>query len=1108
MRTVLALALLLQAVAAPSAHAQVLYGTLVGSVSDSTKSPIPGAEAILTSATTGQSRRVSTNESGEYNFPALAQGTYNITIAKEGFQTYSVTGIEVGIDQIARLNATLNIGKVSERVEVSALAAQLQSDSSEVRDELTVKTLEDMPAPANRNFENLLIMIPGFSPPENVGSGAANPSRGLTFSVNGTTRNSNNVRIDGAAANNTWQFNVAGYVPALEAIEQVSVVTSTFDAAQGLAGGAGINVHVKSGGSQLHGSLFAYDVNGAFGSRSYFLPANQAKPKNLVEHYGGTLGGPIMKGKLFYFASWDGNFIRQTASSTVTVATDANRRGDFSNPARAIYDPATGLADASGRTLFPGNIIPAARLSPIALKMQQSVPLPNLAGTSANYFATGSYRVNRNTIDGKVDYKATSKFSTAVRFGMLKFDTMNPAAYGDNGAPLSSSGGRVGHIFGDVYNTTVNAVYIASPTLVLDSYWGFTRMNSSSEPPRLGENMGREYLGIPGTNGASREYSGWPWFDVTGYSIIGTAGTSAGGPIYYLDQQHQLALNGTWIKGKHSVRFGTEFGRPSLNHFETGGNSATSSPVGQFQFGGGTTVNKGGAASNQYNSYAGFLLGQPTMIAKDFLPFGNRVEDHSVTYTLYAQDSWRATGKLSVSYGVRWNFLPLPTRANHGLEEYNFATNQVMICGVAGNPATCDYKVGKKSFSPNLGIAYQLNPTTIIRVGAGINFDPAPMAYTNPMLGNYPEAMSLSLQGPNTYTAPFTLAQGIPAIVPPDISKGFVTLPNGYTVNTLTHNIKRDYVESWNVTIQKQFAAGFMGQVAYVATRGIDIPQQQNQNLGQLGGGAASQKFFPIFGTTSNLNWIAPLNHSYYDSLQSRLGRRFTNGVQVNASYTFSKSIAFCCDDAAYQALAIPLPQYLSLNKSLMPYDRTHHFTFSTVAQLPFGRGKRWLNQGRVMNAIVGGWQVNGLLVASSGRPFNVTASATSLNAPGVTTQRADLIKPDVAILGGTGPGQLWFDTSAFAPVTQVRFGTAGFEILRGPGSFNIDGSLFRTFPITEKIKLQFRGEAFNLTNTPHFAAPSGNASAAGFGVITSVLGTGREGIDQRMIRLGLRASF
>ncbi len=1088
-------------------EAQVLYGSIVGSVVDSSNSPVPGAEVASLETATGQARKASTNASGEYSFPALAAGTYNVTITRNGFQTFAATGLQVGVDQIARLNATLQLGSLSQSVQVSAQTAQLQSDSAEVRDEVSEQSLENLPAPANRSFENLLITIPGFSPPENVGSGAANPSRGLTYSVNGASRNSNNVRIDGASANNTWEFNVAGYVPGLEAIEQVSVVTNSFDASQGLAGGASINVHMKSGTDDIHGSLFAYVQNGSLGARPYFLPANQQKPKSIQDQFGGTVGGPIRKNKLFYFVSYDGNFIRQTATATETVATAGNRQGNFSNTTTLIYDPTTGNADGTGRTAFPGNIIPASRLDPIALLMQTHVPLPNLTGTSSNFYGTGSYRVDHDTTDAKVDWRVNDKLSLAARLGVLDFDANNPAAYGDNGPPLSSSGGRVGHIFGTAYNSTVNGTYIVRPNLIVDSYFGLTRLNTSAEPPGLGQNLGSTYLGIPGSNGASREYSGWPWFDFSSYATIGTAGNSTGGPIYYLDQQFQYALNTTWVKGTHSLRFGLEMGRPSLDHFEIG-SSSTSSAAGELVFGGGTAARNGGTAPNQYNQYASFLLGLPTEIQKGMLPFNNRAEDHSLSFTLYLQDQWHATGKLSVSYGVRWNYLPLPTRDTHGLEQYNFSTNQVEICGEAGNPAECGYHVSMKEFAPNLGVAYRATDTLVIRAGFGINFDPAPLAYTNTMLGNYPENLSLTLDGPNSYTAATTLEKGFPAITAPNISSGFVALPPGFSVNTLEPHIRRDYSESWNFILQKQFAGGFMAQAGYVATRGVAIPQQMNQNLGQLGGGAASQPYNQLYGNTAALNLIGPETHSQYDSLQTRLSRRFSNGLQFNASYTFSKNIGICCDDTAYNGPAIPLPQYYFLNRSLEPFDRTHNFTMSGIGQLPFGKGKRWLNHGRLLPSVVGGWQVNGLYTAATGKPFNLSASATPLNAPGVSTQRPDLIKPDVKILDGIGPGQLYFDTSAFAAVSQARFGTAGFEILRGPPSFNLDASLFRQFTITERIALQFRAEAFNATNTPHFAAPSGNASSSGFGQITSTLGTGREGIDQRMLRLGLRASF
>ena len=1097
---------------ANSLHAQVLYGSLVGTVTDPSSAPIASADVRILNTATRDGRQAATNSSGSFSFPALPAGLYDVTVTASGFQTLTTRSVNVSVDQVARVDAKLAVGAVTERVQVSAQTATLQADSAEVRGEVTAKSLENIPIPVNRNFESLLITVPGVSPPENSNSNAANPARGLTFSANGTTRNSNNVRIDGASTNNIWLPYLTAYVPGLEAIDQVSVVTNTFDASQGLAGGAAVNAHVKSGTDQVHGSGFEYNQNNALAAKPFFLPLGQNNPKYINNNFGGTVGGHIVKDKLFYFVSYDGNLFRQFASSLVTVPTADMRNGNYSASTTPIYDPATGNPDGSGRTPFAGNIIPANRQSAIALKVQQSVPLPNAAGISSNYYAAGNYSVNRHTSDAKVDYRASEKLSLAARFGWLKYDQYNPVAFGDNGPPVSSSGGRGGAAFGNVYNGTFSGTYIQRPNFVIDGYFSLTRIDTNSAPPSLDQNVGLN-LGIPGTNGPNQSYGGWPYFNISSFSNFGISTGST--PINYDDRQYQYALNATWVKGSHSIRFGGELDRQGISHAEF----ATTSAAGQFNFAGGPTSLKGGASTNAYNNYADFLLGLPTSISKENLPFDNgRLIANMWLYSLYVQDQWQAMRKLTVSYGVRWNYFPVGTRNGRGMERYDFSTNQMTICGVAGTPTNCGYNVSKKDFSPNIGLAYRASDSLVVRAGFGINFDPEPLAFSRDLMTNYPEDQNFTLNGANSYQQATTLLAGIPAIAVPDTSKGLVTVPPGFTIVSMDKNIRRDYTESWNFTVEKQLPWSMLARAGYAGTRGVAIPQELNANAGLPGGGAASQPFNQLYGNTANVYYITEVNHTHYDGLQTNLSRRFSNGFLANVSYTFSKATGICCNDIADQPPAISLPQYFNLNRSLQPYDRTHNFTVSFAAELPFGKGKPYLNHG-FASKIAGGWQVNTLIAAYSGKPFSVTTSATSLNAPG-STQRADQVKANVAILGGVGPGQSYFDPLAFAPVTTARFGTAGYLTLRAPGTFNTDLSLFRSFRPVERITMQVRAEAFNLTNTPHFSAPGATASdlqlnadgsirsLGAYTVISSTLGTGREGIDQRVFRLGFRVSF
>ena len=459
------------------------------------------------------------------------------------------------------------------------------------------------------------------------------------------------------------------------------------------------------------------------------------------------------------------------------------------------------------------------------------------------------------------------------------------------------------------------------------------------------------------------------------------------------------------------------------------------------------------------------------------------------------------------------------TRQSRGLERYDFDANQMLICGLGGVPEDCGYQIEQKNFSPRLGLAYRATDTLVLRAGYGINYDPYPLAFVRNMLTNYPNFLQQTITAPNTFQPATLLRNGIPELVVPDVTSGRVTPPGTFTVRSLPPNVKRGYIQSWNLSVQKQLWAGFTAQAAYVGTRQVKISQRLDLNAGQvLGAGPAGQPFNVRFGRTAATELLTPVGHNVYDALQTSLQRRFANGFQLNMAYTFSKAIGLCCDDLSDSPPPIQIPQYMRLARALLPSDRTHVFTATLVAQLPFGSDKRWLKSG-LLSKLAGGWQTNALVSHYSGLPFTVTASTTSLNTPG-SSQTANLVKPRVEILGGIGPNEPYFDPLAFAPVTTATFGTAGYNILRGPSVFNIDFSLFRDFRLTERLKAQFRAEALNLTNTPHFANPSANVSnlqlnpdgtvrsLGGFGVITSTANSGREGIDERLIRFGLRLSF
>jgi hypothetical protein len=1098
------------------AHAQVLYGSVLVEARDASGAALVGAEVTLVQTDTNWSRSGNTNEAGTATFATVPLGTYAVRVTQAGFAESMTTDVRVTQDNVTRVRATLSIGQLTDTVSVSAGVAALQTDRADVRTEIGSTQLQNLPVPIGRNYQNLFVTVPGISPPENMHSVAVNPSRGLGFNSNGTTRNANAIRIEGAISNNLWLPHVAAYVPALEAIDTVSVVTSTFDADLGLSGGMSANVMIKSGTNQFRGSAFEFFYNDKLKARPYFLPGGQEKPQARQNQFGGTLGGPILRNKLFFFGSYEGTYDRQRAQRFGTVPTAAMRNGDFSASPNPIYDPLTGNANGTGRTAFAGNIIPRDRFDPIALKLIADLPLPTFSDRATdNYFTTGDFEFARRKTDAKVTFNATNKLILSGRLGWLNYDFKSPPMFGDlGGQPVHQPASKMGDGLGDTYTVTGSATYALRPNLLIEGYVGITLIQVLSEPPRMDENLGLDFLGLPGTNGPSRLYGGWPQFEITSFSTIGYAG-SAGSPYVDDNWQYQYSANVSWTKGAHTFRFGGDIVRQGMNRFETGSGSGT------FNFAGGPTALSGGPAPNLYNNFATFLLGLPTSVSKSLIPFeDNHTRSRNWQFSLFAKDQWQLGRALTASLGVRWDYFPMGTRTTRGLERFDYENNQMLICGVAGIPTGCGYDMGVGNFSPRFGMAYRASDTLVIRGGYGINYDPYPLAFVRDLLGNYPSGIGLTVSAPNTFQFASRLAAGIPPIQVPDISSGIIPVPANIGARTLDPKPKRGYIHSWNLTVQKELPWNLTGQVGYVGTRQREINQILNINAGQIPGlGDAGRPYFQQFRRTAETGLLTNVGWNDYDALQASLQRRFSQGYQMNVAYTWSRAFGICCDNLADNPPQVQAMDFFHLNEATLSFDRPHNFQASFIAELPFGEGKRFLNSGGALSAIAGGWQVNGLISVYSGTPFTVTAAGTSLNLPG-SNQMADQVKSEVDILGNIGPGQSYFDPQAFRSVTEPRFGDAGFNSMRGPGFANLDFSVQRRFTFGDRWDVQLRAEVFNLTNTPHFANPAANVSnlqlnadgtirdLGGFSSITSTANSGRDGIDERVFRLGVRLGF
>ncbi|MGC8791816.1 MAG: TonB-dependent receptor domain-containing protein [Bryobacteraceae bacterium] len=1097
--------------AAPSL-AQVLYGSIVGNVTDPSDAPVPGATVTVTDKETGFSRSATTSEVGSYSFPTLPAGTYEVRVSKSGFQTYTRSDVRVAINSIARVDVRLTVGAVTETVTVAASAAVLQTDRAEVRAEVTGQTLENLPVPPGRNYQHILATLPGFTQPRNAHSVPSNPSRSLQYEVNGTVSASNNVRLDGATQYNIWLPHITAYVPSLEAIETVNVVTNSFDAEQGLAGGAAINVQIKSGTNELHGSAFWFTNNNKTKAKPFFTPAGERNPKDIFNQFGGTFGGPIKRNKLFYFGSYEGTLIRQFAAGLYTVPTALTRRGIMTESDRPVYDPATGDAEGAGRTPFPGNVVPPARFEPIVQKLIPLIPEPTFPDRfTSNFYAGGRWPFDRHILDAKINWNASDKFTMYGRWGYLNYDQFVERVFGRLAGPyVTRVFNNPGRGWGATYSLTLAGTYVFSPTFIVDANFGFTRMDTNAEQAEIDQKLGLDFLGIPGTNGPRRFEGGWPRFIIGGHTTIGE--TEAYMPYYRRDPQYNYQANANLLRGAHDFRLGMEISFQQLNHTQPEFYGASHGASGGFTFSGTVTTTRGGPAANQWNGFADFLLGLPSTIGKVF-QFPDEYGTRTSMYSLYVRDRWQASRRLTLSLGTRWEYFPMPTRPDRGLERYNLATNKMHVCGVGVVPRDCGVEVSKRLFAPRFGLAYRPTETLVIRAGYGITNDPWNIA--RPMRANHPMLQSLTVSAPNPYQPAGLLRNGIPVVRQPDLGNGIVDIPGTVDVNTLTDRFQRGYIQSWNFMLQKKLGE-FSLQAGYVATRQNNILGFAEQNYGRPGGGRPSQPFFQRFGRTATTRIVGPVGNSHYDALQAMLERRFRGGYHLAVNYTWSKCIGVSGVNNSGDAPSINIPEYFFLNRALCGWDQPHNFSVINITELPFGRGKRWATSG-APSALLGGWQINAVFLAYKGNPFSVVSSTGPLNAP-FNAQRADVVKPKPQKLGGTGPGQAFYDWTAFRPVTEPRFGTAAFNLLRGPGLVNLDLGLFRIFRLTERLQLQFRAEAFNASNSPHFANPSNNIDAlrlypdgsfrSGVFEVTGVRNTGREGVDERVFRFGLRLSF
>ena len=824
----------------PTARAQVLYGSLVGNVTDSNGAAIADAKLEIKNVATGIVTSATTDDRGAYSVNDLQVGLYKVSISRASFKTTVKEDVRIEANKTYRFDAQLEIGGVEETVLVATTQdVTLQTDRADLSVTQSARQINDLPlfGSVGRNYQSLIQLIPGATRGTGsfflnaTGSGednsaAGNPQRSISYNINGVSRLQNNTRIDGASVIYPWLPTNTVYVPPAEAIQEVNIVTNAFDAEQGLAGGAAINVSLKSGGNDFHGVGWFYDTNSRFRSRNFFQPTNQINnPKNILAQYGYAIGGPIIlprfgeggpsiwsgKNKLFFFTDFERTTQRNAAGTTASVAPaslrpDANGNVNFTGTGITVFDPASN-ANPALRTPFPNNTIPANRIDLAALEIIRRLPLPNQPGFTNNFATAGVAEFNRTNMDIKINYDG-GKLTLFGRYSRSPTLIVDPPIFGEVSGP-ALNGGQLGTAPGLINVFGFGGTYTFTPSVVLDANVGYTRQRLGAEGFDIVSNFGLEVLQIPGTNGPDHLQGGVPAFQINGgWTNIGNDNT--GNPFLFRDNQYVATANLSWLKGAHSYRFGADYVNPQLNHFQPQG-GAFQTVRGSFGFSGTATRLEGNTASlaesQLFHSWADFLLGLPAQAGKvDQLRNPNSVWWKQ--YALYARDHWQIGRRLTLTYGLRWELFGVPRKDHTGINLFDPETGKVVTGGLSGIPFDSGAEAGTGQFLPRVGIAFRWNDKTVLRGGYGQSADPRPFQDVRNAfpIANIWSMPAVNFNGANNAFIPVTtLRQGlINTSSPPNLNEGVISLPANTGTTTFPKDPRRKEIHSFNFFIERE----------------------------------------------------------------------------------------------------------------------------------------------------------------------------------------------------------------------------------------------------------------------------------------------------------------
>jgi hypothetical protein len=1075
--------------------------TIVGTVFDSSGAVISDATVLLVNTATGFQRTVITNAEGQYTAASIPAGSYRISVDKPGFQRLERNNITLASAATADVALTLSVGNNSETVTVTESASLLQSQSGVVSSLVDSKQMVALPL-ATRNFADLVLLTPGAhagSASNLAEGGSAYAIRGgANFSVNGSIAAANSYLIDGIYDRNQW-LNTLVLVPIVDSIQEYRVMTSNFNAEYGEAAGAITTVSTKSGSNQFHGSVWEFLRNDLMNANSYFAKQNGVRRAPYRRNtFGATVGGPIVRDRTFFFADYQG--IRQSVPQTytTTIPTLAQRAmvrsGNFSALGTQLYNPysTSTVGSVTTRAPFAGNQIPTALLDPAAVKLVDLLPNPTNGNATNNYTITPALTQNTNQFDARIDQNLGASDRLFFKYSFDQTEQVSPGTVATAASgvstigPYIATGGNGTRTPVRTQSGTLGYSHVLSPATLLEAHAAIVRWRAQVTP--LGQGFAAATaLGIPGINYNTLS-GGLPGFTISNFS---TLGDSSSYPENSYITTFQYDGDVIHTAGKHTLKAGVLFLRHRFNGF-------SAFPVrGTYDFNGQFTRQIGSASAA--SSLADFALGATDAANRNILTgeFGMR------TFQLapYLQDTWRATERLTLEYGARYEISAPPYEVNNRWANLDVTTGTLRVAGLNGNGRRLR-NFDWKTFSPRAGLAYSLDSQkkTVLRAGFGISFVDT-LAGGAQLYKNLPYYFAQTITTDSASAPVSRLSDGFAIPVQPDpnntaaISTGS---PTAWDVNT-----RQTGVYQYSLGVQREIRPDVIAEVSYVGTRSQHL-LINSINLNQSKPGAGAQNirrpYYAINPNLVNVAYRTGAGDSSYNSLQVHVEKRSAKGLNFGASYTYAKYLSDAGNPNGGGNADLQDHTCLRCNWGSTPDDFRHTLVFNHVYELPFGRDRRFLTHGPV-SYLVGPWNFSGVWSLHSGSPFTVFYGTNVSNSAGGGTQRPNRVGSGRLNSGRTTARYFDTSTSSFVAPEQYRFGNSGTGILTGPGYFNVDLTLERRFVITERVSADLRGESFNTFNRANFNNPNATIGTTTAGVISSTQ-------SPRVMQVALKVSF